>query len=236
MVHAPHLLRACRWRAAVRCRVHRALLHPLLHLAAPVLLRLRLLARRASDPNHYLRGDHDCHVLLSALFRGLSLVVARIPNLRLLWRLSFHLLDSVHVHQDDHVTWRLHNALHWIHAYRFLLFLHPHWHRRLLCGMVLCALHLRGCQGRIERRNTPAAWWLDVCATASSRIIQISRSSEAASRCVHAWGRNRHIVETLRYCIWRELPTAIAKVTQGRFVKKREGISYSESISKGLAM
>jgi len=84
---------------ALRRCLHRALLHPYLHLAPPVLLRLWLPLHRVCDPHHHVRGDHHRALLLPALLRGLQLVVARIPHLGLLCHLPLPLRHVLLLHQ-----------------------------------------------------------------------------------------------------------------------------------------
>ena len=70
------------WRhPSLRRLLCRVLLHPLLHVDEPVLLRVRLHAARVPHPHNDLCRDYGGAHLLPALLRGLQLVVALRPHL-----------------------------------------------------------------------------------------------------------------------------------------------------------
>mmetsp|Transcript_4710 Transcript_4710/g.7605 ORF Transcript_4710/g.7605 Transcript_4710/m.7605 type:complete len:249 (-) Transcript_4710:479-1225(-) len=78
LVHASDAHGALRWYPAVRCGECGALLHHECPMVAPGLLHLRLPLLGHGHPRGHLRRDHDPHVLLPALQRGLPLVVAQL--------------------------------------------------------------------------------------------------------------------------------------------------------------
>mmetsp|Transcript_44028 Transcript_44028/g.141990 ORF Transcript_44028/g.141990 Transcript_44028/m.141990 type:complete len:255 (+) Transcript_44028:1242-2006(+) len=140
------------WRSALWRRLHRALLHHVLHLAAALLLRVWLPGARAAHPHHHLRRDLDRDVLLPALRGGLPLVVARLPHLWLLRPLPLRLLYRLHVDQDGDDAGRLDPPLRRLHAHRLLLLLHAHRRRRLPRLLPFCPRHLWSGQGRVVAR------------------------------------------------------------------------------------
>lgn len=67
MVYEPRVQRPD-WRdPAVRCSLHRALLHPHVHVASPVLLPLWLPLPGVCHLGHHMCRDHHSAVLLPAL-------------------------------------------------------------------------------------------------------------------------------------------------------------------------
>ena len=75
MVHAPRRVHPDGGHPALWCLLHRALLHLLRYLREPVLLPVRVPLPRLHHPRHLLLPDLHCDGLLSALWRGLPLVV-----------------------------------------------------------------------------------------------------------------------------------------------------------------
>ena len=67
VVHEAHRVHPHGRHPPLRRHLHRALLHPLLDLAAQVLLPLWLPVHRVRHPDPHLRRDHHRDVLLPAL-------------------------------------------------------------------------------------------------------------------------------------------------------------------------
>ena len=66
-VHAPNLQHPDWRHSAIWSGVYRAILHPDVDVAAPVLLPVRLPVPRVCDSCHHMRGDHNRALLLSAM-------------------------------------------------------------------------------------------------------------------------------------------------------------------------
>mmetsp|Transcript_42460 Transcript_42460/g.105740 ORF Transcript_42460/g.105740 Transcript_42460/m.105740 type:complete len:342 (+) Transcript_42460:1207-2232(+) len=190
LVHAARLLHHRRRRAALRRRLHRALLHPFVHLAPPVLLCLRLPAAGLHHPHHNMRRNHRRHVLLPALRRGLPLVVALLPQLGLGGALLARLLVRLLLHAARHGRLRAVHGLLRLHVHRLAALQRHHRHHRFPRLLVVCAQDIRGCQGGLESgeprrprrdwelspslpsRSLPggaARGWLAPCAAATGR-------------------------------------------------------------------
>eukprot|EP00242_Pyramimonas_sp_CCMP2087_P014958 CAMPEP_0198210540 /NCGR_PEP_ID=MMETSP1445-20131203/20506_1 /TAXON_ID=36898 /ORGANISM="Pyramimonas sp., Strain CCMP2087" /LENGTH=638 /DNA_ID=CAMNT_0043884623 /DNA_START=134 /DNA_END=2050 /DNA_ORIENTATION=+ len=75
VVHAPVSRHSHRRDSPFRRGLHRALLHPDVDVAAPVLLPVRVPFHRLRDSHRHLRGDLHRAVLLPVVQRGLPLVV-----------------------------------------------------------------------------------------------------------------------------------------------------------------
>mmetsp|Transcript_44027 Transcript_44027/g.141985 ORF Transcript_44027/g.141985 Transcript_44027/m.141985 type:complete len:284 (+) Transcript_44027:1242-2093(+) len=141
------------WRSALWRRLHRALLHHVLHLAAALLLRVWLPGARAAHPHHHLRRDLDRDVLLPALRGGLPLVVARLPHLGLVGGVHVCVLGLLLLHQARDHKAHLVLALLRLHVHRRPRVLRPHGHHWLLRVLLVRVEDLLGHQGRLGRRG-----------------------------------------------------------------------------------
>mmetsp|Transcript_14411 Transcript_14411/g.42394 ORF Transcript_14411/g.42394 Transcript_14411/m.42394 type:complete len:203 (+) Transcript_14411:1384-1992(+) len=153
LVPPPPLHDAHRRHPAVWRRLHRALLHHVLHLAAALLLRVRLPRARAAHPHHHLRRDLDRDVLLPALRGGLPLVVARIPHLGLVGGVHVCVLGLLLLHQARDHKAHLVLALLRLHVHRRPRVLRPHGHHWLLRVLLVRVEDLLGHQGGLGRRG-----------------------------------------------------------------------------------
>mmetsp|Transcript_12152 Transcript_12152/g.36622 ORF Transcript_12152/g.36622 Transcript_12152/m.36622 type:complete len:282 (+) Transcript_12152:1337-2182(+) len=137
-----------RRRPALRRLLRRALLHPVVHVDGPVLLRLRLHAPRLPHSLPHVRRNHHGPPLLPALRRGLPLVVAHLLNVRLHRRLRLPLLGLLLLQTRIQHAPHLRPLLR-LHAPRQLRPLPPHRHRRLLLRPLVQHHHLLLHQGRL---------------------------------------------------------------------------------------
>mmetsp|Transcript_1438 Transcript_1438/g.3459 ORF Transcript_1438/g.3459 Transcript_1438/m.3459 type:complete len:286 (+) Transcript_1438:1165-2022(+) len=146
LVYAVCALSPDGWGPPLRSRLRRALLHPLLHMAAQVLLPLWVHASCAADPHSHVCRDHHSHVLLPALQRGLSLVVAFIRVFWVLLLLPLCLLSLLCQVQASDGKGRRGGSLRWIHAHRVLLNVSHHGVHRLPRRLLVRPQDLRCCQ------------------------------------------------------------------------------------------
>mmetsp|Transcript_28988 Transcript_28988/g.91515 ORF Transcript_28988/g.91515 Transcript_28988/m.91515 type:complete len:213 (+) Transcript_28988:1447-2085(+) len=149
MVHQRGVLLTGGWHPPLRCSLHGALLHHVLHMAAPVLLPVWLPDAGDHHFGHHLCGDFDHADVLPADKRGLQLVVAVLLRKRLVGHVRLHVLLPLlfHAHADWPLCWR--HALLRVHVRDLLHVRPPHRLHRLQCHLPLCPLDLRFDQDRL---------------------------------------------------------------------------------------
>mmetsp|Transcript_41510 Transcript_41510/g.99763 ORF Transcript_41510/g.99763 Transcript_41510/m.99763 type:complete len:217 (+) Transcript_41510:1315-1965(+) len=153
VVPQPALHHAHRRHPALRRRLHRALLHHVLGLAAALLLRLRLPRARAAHPGGHVLRDRRGTLLLPAVQRGLRVVVALLPHGGLVGPLPLRLLDHVLLHAARHHRLRAHAHLLHLHVRLRHALLRHHGHHRLLLVLLVRVDHLRRDQGGLAPRR-----------------------------------------------------------------------------------
>mmetsp|Transcript_17590 Transcript_17590/g.51110 ORF Transcript_17590/g.51110 Transcript_17590/m.51110 type:complete len:264 (-) Transcript_17590:121-912(-) len=171
VVHGPAVHHARRRDPALRRRLHRALLHHDLHLAAALLLRVRLPHDRAAHPGDHLLGDLHRALLLPALQRGLRLVVAEPAQLGRSGHLPLRVQLRLLQHAARGGRRGTHHGLLCVHGGGLALLLPHHRYRRLLRRLHLRLADLRRRQGGL----TGHAW-------ERPRRIDRSRAAERSQR------------------------------------------------------
>mmetsp|Transcript_42661 Transcript_42661/g.140138 ORF Transcript_42661/g.140138 Transcript_42661/m.140138 type:complete len:283 (-) Transcript_42661:2681-3529(-) len=157
------------WRSALWRRLHRALLHHVLHLAAALLLRVWLPGARAAHPHHHLCRDGHRALLLPALQRKLPLAVALLPQHGLRRPLPLRLLVCLLLVDARNHGLRLDDALLFVHVHLLAPLWGHHGHHRLRRLVVVCAPDLRRCQGGLRHGGRVPLLLYASCASCGAR-------------------------------------------------------------------
>mmetsp|Transcript_12853 Transcript_12853/g.22179 ORF Transcript_12853/g.22179 Transcript_12853/m.22179 type:complete len:238 (-) Transcript_12853:364-1077(-) len=149
VVHAAGVLDPHRRHPSLRRRVHRAVLHPVLPVAPPVLLHVHFPLHRLRHPRPHLRRDHHRPLLLPALQRGLPLVVEVVPHIRFVGALPLCVLGVLLLHEARHGPLRLRPHVLRLHVHHLVRLLLPDRHHRLPRLLPVCPEDLCLGQGRL---------------------------------------------------------------------------------------
>ena len=153
VVHAAGVFDTDRRGAAVRRGVHRAVLHPDVDMAEPVLLHLRVPVFGVSDIGGDVRGDHDRAVLLPAVQRGLPLVVEGVPDSGFVVAVPVSVRGILLLHEAGHHEAGVGDPVLRVHADHLVLVLRADGDDGVLRVLLVRADDLRGGEDRLRRRR-----------------------------------------------------------------------------------
>ena len=146
VVHEPSVLVPHRRHPALWRCVHRALLHPHLHVAPHLLLHLWLLGTRVPHPGRHVRRNHHRAVLLPAVQRRLPLVVAIVLHGGVVSIVPVLVFGLLLLHEARHHQDGANADVLWVHARGVVWVFLRDGDNRLLRMLPVCAHHLCGGQ------------------------------------------------------------------------------------------
>lgn len=170
MVHATSVFNSDRRSVAIRCGVHRAILHLDVHLAAPVLLHIRVFVPGVFDIAGDMCGDHDSAVLLPALQRRLQLVVAGVPDFGVVGGLLVYVRGILFLQEFGDHEGSVGDHVLRVHGHNFVRIFCADRDDRVLCLLLVRTGDLRIGKGRLGSRfsgsmvqlalvQSFSAWW-----------------------------------------------------------------------------